>query len=68
MAFVQAAGVHESRRQYDDHVVHTIVPDKRAHAALENRAAADLEQLLRHSRAKAATLTGRRNDRRYMHG
>jgi hypothetical protein len=60
--------INQSRGQHHHDIVDAIVRDERRHAALEHRAAADIEQLLRHSRAKPAALPGGCNDGGYMHG
>ncbi len=58
----------QRRRKHDDDVVDAIVAGKRGDAALEDRSAADVEQLLRHGRAEPAAFAGSRDDGGYMHG
>ena len=55
-------------RQHDDDLGHAVVAEECVHAVLENRASADLEQLLRHGAAEPAAGAGRRDDRRHVHG
>ncbi len=59
--------IGQSLRQRDDDFVHARMREKRGEAALEDRAAADLQQLLRLLAAEPLTASSRGDDGCHMH-